>query len=991
MALETASPYLALLNEPDYSLKQYALQSIDQYVDQLWAEVADHISQVEELYEDDKFPSPQLAALVASKIYYNLGEFDASMKYALASGDLFDVNLTDSEYVETIVSKCISEYITQAQKIHDSPSGQSGEKVDDKLTAVAEKMLKRCIDSGDFKLALGVAMEARRLDIVESILKDHCSNTDGGVNLINYVLDCSINVVGNREYRNKQLAAMVPIILSQKSPDYFSISKVIVQLNDNQLASRIFTDLLGTEDHAKRLVAYQVAFDLVASASQELLTKVGQELAAKDSDPSYAKLVKILSGVPTCDFNITFLKKHNNTDLSILNKTKDQLEGRNSIFHNAVTFQNGFLHAGTTADGFFRANLEWLSKATNWTKFTATAALGVIHQGNLSQGYKILNPYLPGNQGSCYTQGGSLYGLGIVFAGHGREVIDYLRKHLQESPSGSGASASGPGGAAGGSGGSSGSEAEVVLHGAALGVGVAGMGSGDQSIYEELKNVLFSDSAIAGEGAGLAMGLVMVGSKDREAESEMLQYAHDTQHEKIIRSLAIGIALLNYSKEEAADEIIETLTNEQDPILRYGGAFTIALAYVGTGNNKAIKKLLHIAVSDASDDVRRAAVMGLGFILLRNHQAVPRMVELLSESHNPHVRYGTAMALGISCAGTGSKEAVEVLEPMMKDSVDFVRQGAMIALAMILIQQNEKLFPKSKTISQSFAKVISSKHEDAMAKFGASVSQGIIDAGGRNVTISLEHSQTGNLNMKAVVGLSVFVQFWYWFPLTHFLSLAFTPTSIIAVREDLKIPQFDFDCRVNLKWFEYPPKLAEKDQKAPEKVTTAILSTTMRAKSRAKKTIEAKKKAAALEEEKDEVMLDADREDQASTEHNGGVSSSSSAQKDAKASNGEEDKMEVESELENDEHANKKLYKVQNMSRVLPAQLRYISFDGSARFAPVRKFQGNNGVIVVTDSRPKEKVEFIKTLRQIHSPEENEEDEAPLPEPFDYKPEEPEE
>lgn len=987
MALETASPYLALLNEPDYSLKTYALESIDSHVDQLWAEIADHITQIEELYEDEKFPAPQLAALVASKVYYNLGEFDASMRFALVAGDKFDLSVK-SEYIETIVSKCISVYIAQSQKLHDlsqkaiSELAEEEQTIDPKLRGIAERMLKRCIEGGENRLAIGVALEARRLDIIEQILNQYVSSSSSveeAMDLINYVLDSSVNVVGNREFRNQVLNALVPIILSLSTPDYFAISKIIVQLNDNQLAAKIFKDLLKTQDDAQRLVAYQVAFDLVASASQELLEKVADELGPEEetTSPAYSKLLRILSGVPTCDYNITFLKKHNNTDLTILHKTKDQLEGRNSIFHNAVTFQNGFLHAGTTADGFFRANLEWLAKATNWTKFTATAALGVIHQGNLSQGYRILQPYLPGNQGSCYTQGGSLYGLGIIFAGHGREVIDYLRKHLVEG---------------GGSGSSQGSEAEVVLHGAALGVGVAGMASGSVPIYEELKNVLFSDSAIAGEGTGLAMGLVMVGSKNEEAEQEMLQYAHDTQHEKIIRSLAMGIALLNYSKEEAADGIIETLIEEQDPILRYGGAYTIALAYAGTGNNKAIKKLLHIAVSDASDDVRRAAVMGLGFILLRNHQAVPRMVELLSESHNPHVRYGTALALGISCAGTGLKEAVDVLEPMMKDPIDFVRQGSMIALSMILIQQNEKLSPKVKNIHQAFSKVVSSKHEDAMAKFGASLAQGIIDAGGRNVTISLEHNHTGNLNMKAVVGLAVFTQFWYWFPLTHFLSLAFTPTTIIGVREDLKIPQFEFDSHAKLKWFEYPPKLAEKDQKAPEKVSTAILSTTMRAKNRARKNSEAKKQQKAAEEGASTTAggdtrgdpMDSDDSDTEQDKTKEGINNKSTADSTQHKSNGDENKESgTVSELEN----GRKVAKVENMSRVLPAQLKYISFPEEGRFVPVRKFQGNNGVIIVTDKSPKSPMEIIKTVRQTHSPEEDDEDdEAPLPEPFKYDP-----
>jgi 26S proteasome regulatory subunit N2 len=203
---------------------------------------------------------------------------------------------------------------------------------------------------------------------------------------------------------------------------------------------------------------------------------------------------------------------------------------------------------------------------------------------------------------------------------------------------------------------------------------------------DALRNKLFNDSAVAGEACGIAMGLIMLGSGNQEAINEMLRYAKETLHEKIIRGLAIGVALLMYGKEDMADSLIETLLDEQEPILRYGGAYTIALAYCGTGNNKAIKQLLHIASSDPNDDVRRVAVMSLGFILFRNPSAVPRIVELLSESYNSNVCYGAALALGIACAGTALPEAIDLLEPMLKDSSDFARQGVLIAMAMILIQ-----------------------------------------------------------------------------------------------------------------------------------------------------------------------------------------------------------------------------------------------------------------------------------------------------------------
>ena len=158
--------------------------------------------------------------------------------------------------------------------------------------------------------------------------------------------------------------------------------------------------------------------------------------------------------------NLEFLFRSDKTDMVILNKIRDSVEARNSIFHSAVTFANAFMHAGTMHDVFIRDNLEWLGRATNWSKFSATAALGVIHRGHLSQGMALLAPYLPGAAGassSAYTEGGSLYGLGLIFANHGRTVSRYLLQQLQDAND------------------------DVVQHGAALGLGVAGIATADES------------------------------------------------------------------------------------------------------------------------------------------------------------------------------------------------------------------------------------------------------------------------------------------------------------------------------------------------------------------------------------------------------------------------------------------------------------------------------------------------------------------------------
>merc|ERR1712226_1491841 len=324
------------------------------------------------------------------------------------------------------------------------------------------------------------------------------------------------------------------------------------------------------------------------------------------------------------------------------------------------------------------------------------------------------------------------------------------------------------------------------------------------------------DDAVIGEAAALAIGLIELGSGNATALSDMVAYGHETQHEKIIRGIAVGLALIMYGRLEEADNLIEALCNEQDSILRRAGMYTIAMAYCGSGSNKAIRKLLHVAVSDVNDDVRRAAVTSLGFLLFKTPDKCPGLVSLLSESYNPGVRYGSAMALGIACAGTGSKEAIALIEPMTNDPVNYVRQGALIASALILIQHTEQTCPKVKEFRTMYAKVISEKHEDVMAKFGAILAQGIIDAGGRNVTVSLQ-SRTGHTNMMAVVGMLVFTQYWYWFPLSHFLALAFTPSCVIALNSELDMPVLQYRSNAKPSMYAYPAPLEEKKKENKEK------------------------------------------------------------------------------------------------------------------------------------------------------------------------------
>lgn len=970
--LTSAAGIISLLDEPMSELKIFALRKLDLIVDEFWPEISEAIQKIEILHEDKQFNQHELAALVASKVYYHLGSFSDSLQYALGAGNLFDVN-SRNEYVDTIIAKCI-DYYTEL-KIRGENDKEAAQDIDPRLVAIVDRMFQRCLDDGQYKQALGLALETRRMDIFEKSVRE----SDDKTGMLSYAFQVTMATLDCRGFRNTVLRKLVDLYRNLAVPDYVNMCQCLIFLDDPIAVSNVL-EKLSAESEDSTLMAYQIAFDMYESATQQFLGRVLQNLriaapipqaahvlpkvvsadgaststsqvgmttaAAATNDPvipegpprdinslteeekvrqlRVTNLSKILSGEVSIDLHLQFLIRSNHTDMLILKNTKDAI--RVSICHTATVIANAFMHSGTTSDQFLRENLEWLARATNWAKLTATASLGVIHRGHEQEALALMQSYLPKEAGpsSGFSEGGGLYALGLIHANHGAAITEYLLGQLKDAQN------------------------EMVRHGGCLGLGLAAMGTNRQDVYEQLKFNLYQDDAVTGEAAGIAMGMVMLGSKSSQAIEDMVAYAQETQHEKILRGLAVGIALNMYGRLEEADPLIDSLCQDKDPILRRSGMYTITMAYCGTGSNYAIRKLLHVAVSDVNDDVRRAAVTGLGFLLFRTPEQCPSVVSLLAESYNPHVRYGAAMALGIACAGTGLKEAIALLDPMTNDPVNFVRQGALIASAMILIQHTEQTCPKVKDFRTLYSKVIVDKHEDVMAKFGAILAQGIIDAGGRNVTLTLQ-SRTGHTNMLAVVGTLVFTQYWYWFPLAHCLALAFTPTCLIALNAQLKMPKLEIRSNARPSIFAYPPPLEEKKQEEREKVTTAVLSIAARARRRGA---------------------------------GSRVSDQSSAEKMEVDEPKEEDKKEKEEKKE--EKKPEPTFEIlMNPARAMKQQLKVLSFVDNSSYEPLKDVT-IGGIVMVRHSKAGTEEEQLVEPVAAFGPKPDEDKEPEPPEPFEY-------
>merc|ERR1712157_362596 len=80
----------------------------------------------------------------------------------------------------------------------------------------------------------------------------------------------------------------------------------------------------------------------------------------------------------------------------------------------------------------------------------------------------------------------------------------------------------------------------------------------------------------------------------------------------------------------------------------------------------------------------------------------------------------------------------------------------------------------------------------------------------------------------------------------HFLSLAFTPSCVIALNENLDMPVLGVKSNAKPSTYGYPPPLEEKKKEDKEKVATAVLSITAKQK----------KKEAEKEEKKEEPTFE---------------------------------------------------------------------------------------------------------------------------------------
>jgi len=282
--------------------------------------------------------------------------------------------------------------------------------------------------------------------------------------------------------------------------------------------------------------------------------------------------------------------------------------------------------------------------------------------------------------------------------------------------------------------------------------------------------------------------------------------------------------------------------------------------------------------------------------------------------------------------------------------------------------------------------VIADKHDDVMAKFGAILAQGIIDAGGRNVTVGLQ-TRTGHTNMPAVVGMLVFTQFWYWYPLAHFICLAFTPTAVIGLNSDLKMPQMTIKSNAKPSLYGYPAPLEEKKEKEREKVSTAVLSITAKAKRKEQEKKDSKsdeKMDVDSAHEKDSAVKASEKSDKSEKTVEKTTEKDAKETKDSKtaAKDSKESKDTKEKDNKEPKEAEPLFSMLENPARVVRQQLKVIQSADGTRYTPIKDLS-IGGIIMLRDGSKSEPEVLVEPVA-AGGPKVEDETEPEPPEPFDY-------
>lgn len=436
-------------------------------------------------------------------------------------------------------------------------------------------------------------------------------------------------------------------------------------------------------------------------------------------------------------------------------------------------FCHSIMNAHTTNDSFYRTNR--YNKSQEWNRFIDLGGLGLVH---IQSPFEILGEILPAASGN--GEPSAIVSLGLIgsnainmYGGDSnlrKEIEGYVWGILDQNK-----------------------VPETTLFGSFLCLGIIKYSSGDYDTFAKLKDPFEKYSTISQETAGYAAGLLFANTSDITVIEYLKSIRNTTGFKRLVRVINVALAMISGDRSTPQLDINDVVGIEET-ILRLG------VNWVNSNEACIINYLLKY-VNHSNDDIKRAAVISLGMVVGYHEESIREIMIPLSTSHAMYVRAAAALSLGFFSTEVTNVELkadiINLLEALIFDSEDLVKQQAGIGLGIALQQYNTNLYgPRDKNcatvnykrICKMMNGIIGNRNDNRSYKIGVGLGRSLMELGGRNAVLSLRNI-SGHIDNIRVHGYLLFTQSWYWNPLYNFLSLLVLPTPCIRIDQNLQLAQ----------------------------------------------------------------------------------------------------------------------------------------------------------------------------------------------------------
>ena len=143
------------------------------------------------------------------------------------------------------------------------------------MEAIVNRKFDQCFDEGKYKQAIGIALETKRIDMVQSSIE----KSQNPESMLGYTFTLATETIKSQEFRTEILKMILKVYETKQSNsgddhDYYKIAKCQFHLNLPESTAVLLEKLITSDKENDYLVSYQIAFDIVEKESQSYTTRI---------------------------------------------------------------------------------------------------------------------------------------------------------------------------------------------------------------------------------------------------------------------------------------------------------------------------------------------------------------------------------------------------------------------------------------------------------------------------------------------------------------------------------------------------------------------------------------------------------------------------------------------------------------------------------------------------------------------------------------------